>query len=59
MDIFTSGLVLLIVACAILYYYTGSVANKVNDQNFNKFQRLYLSVYLLAMSNFYFQSLTI
>ncbi|RNA12370.1 molybdate-anion transporter-like isoform X2 [Brachionus plicatilis] len=49
MDIFTGGLGLLILACAILYYYTGSVAAKVNDQNFNKFQRLYLVVYLLAM----------
>jgi len=49
MDIFTTGLFILIVICAVLYYYTRSVSAKANDVNFNRFQRLYLGVYLLAM----------
>jgi hypothetical protein len=52
MDIFTVGLGLLIVACFALYYYTRSSGGKeVKDANFNRFQQLYLVVYLLAMSN--------
>ncbi|CAF0937751.1 unnamed protein product [Brachionus calyciflorus] len=49
MDLFTSGLGFLIVICAALYYYTRTVTSKVNDQNFSRFQRVYLIVYLLAM----------
>jgi MFS family permease len=50
MDIFTNGLFLLIVFCSVLYYYTRSTAKPVKDNaNFNKFQTLYLTVYLMAM----------
>lgn len=49
MDIFTSGLVLLTVCCAVLHYYTKSTSNVKTDANFSKFQSLYLTVYMLAM----------
>lgn len=50
MDIFTSGLFLLVVGCSLLHYYTRSTAKPVKDNaNFNKFQTLYLTVYLMAM----------
>ncbi len=44
-------LVGLVVFCGILHYYTRTVASAVMDHGFKKFQQIYLSVYLLAMSN--------
>lgn len=49
MDFFTCGLGFLIIACSILHYYTRSKVILITDQNFSKFQSLYLTVYLLAM----------
>ena len=49
MDIFTVGFGMLVVGCAILYYYTHQVVAASKDPNFHKFQRIYLAVYLLAM----------
>lgn len=49
MDIFTSSLACLIVACVIVHYYTRTVTTKTKDPNFNRFQFIYLAVYLLAM----------
>ena len=49
MDIFTTGLGLLVIGCSVLYYYTRSVTPTSKDPNFSKFQQIYLAVYLLAM----------
>lgn len=51
MDIFTTGLAFLVIGCAVLYYYTRSVTPTSKDPNFNRFQQIYLAVYLLAMCN--------
>ena len=56
MDIFTTGLGVLIAFCTLLYYYTYTVAPTVKDANFINFQRVYLAVYFLAMSEIHFCS---
>ncbi|KHJ97825.1 hypothetical protein OESDEN_02190 [Oesophagostomum dentatum] len=40
----------LCVACAVLYYYTRTAVETSDDVNFKKFQRTYLTVYLLAVA---------
>jgi hypothetical protein len=54
MDIFTTGLAFLVIGCAVLYYYTRSVTPTSKDPNFNRFQQIYLAVYMLAMCNLHF-----
>ena len=49
MDIFSIGFGILVIGCSILYYYTRQVTAQSKDPNFNKFQQIYLAVYLLAM----------
>lgn len=39
----------LVVICALLYYYTYSSTPTPKDANFVRFQRIYLTVYMLAM----------
>jgi len=49
MDLFTGGLGLMVLGCAVLHYYTRTTANPIKDANFTKFQQVYLIVYLMAM----------
>ena len=48
MDMFLFALGFLILACAILHYYTRQVQHDSNDPNYRRFQQAYLVVYLLA-----------
>ncbi|EPB74382.1 hypothetical protein ANCCEY_06503 [Ancylostoma ceylanicum] len=46
---FVVGFYALCVICAILYYYTRTAVESVDDPNFKSFQRTYIIVYLLAV----------
>ena len=51
MNLFNIGLAILIVLCFGLYCFTNKVTTSYKDDiRFSKFQRVYLTVYLLAMS---------
>jgi len=47
MDMFISALVILIIACIIIHFYTRQVQQS-KDPNYKSFQQTYLIVYLLA-----------
>ena len=49
MVIYVTGLVILIVVCALMHFYTRTTSNTVKEINLKKFEQLYLVVYLLAM----------
>ncbi len=49
MDLFISALVVLIIACIILHFYTRQVQQQHKDPNYRAFQQIYLIVYLLAI----------
>ena len=48
MDMFLSALGFLTLICFILHLYTRQVQKEVKDSHYQKFQKVYLLVYLLA-----------
>ncbi|EYB98848.1 hypothetical protein Y032_0127g1379 [Ancylostoma ceylanicum] len=52
---FVVGFYALCVICAILYYYTRTAVESVDDPNFKSFQRTYIIVYLLAVAGDWLQ----
>jgi predicted MFS family arabinose efflux permease len=55
MDLFISALVVLIIACIILHFYTRQVQQQHKDPNYRGFQQIYLIVYLLAIAGDWLQ----
>jgi hypothetical protein len=52
MDIFLVVLAVLIIACFVLHLYTRQVQQQSKDPHYQKFQQVYLVVYLLAAGKF-------
>jgi hypothetical protein len=53
MDIFTLGLIILVIICFISHCYTRSTREQIDvNLNLAKFQKSYLVVYLLAMCKY-------
>ena len=50
MFIYVTGLIILILVCGVMHFYTRTASNTVKEANLRKFEQLYLVVYLLAMS---------
>ncbi|KAL5013153.1 hypothetical protein ScPMuIL_007423 [Solemya velum] len=50
MNFFLNGFYALGIICALLFIYTRATLVSVSDGNFQKFQKTYLIVYLLAMA---------
>lgn len=55
MNIFVLGFVILILLCAILYFYAKKTVVVSKDESFRNFQRTYLIVYLLATASDWLQ----
>lgn len=55
MDMFTTSLVVLIIACIIIHFYTRQVQQQPKDSNYRSFQQVYLIVYLLAAAGDWLQ----
>ncbi len=49
MDMFVVALVLLIIVCIIIQFYTRQIQQHVKDLNYRNFQQTYLVIYLLAV----------
>lgn len=48
-DMFVAALIILILACVAIHFYTRQVQQQVKDTNYRGFQQTYLLVYLLAV----------
>lgn len=48
-DMFIASLIILILVCIIIHFYTRQVQQQVKDTNYRGFQQTYLLVYLLAV----------
>ncbi|CAF3819022.1 unnamed protein product [Rotaria magnacalcarata] len=55
MDMFGFALGFLILACAVIHWYTRQVQQQVKDSNYRSFQQSYLIVYLLAAAGDWLQ----
>ena len=55
MDMFISALIVLIIACIVIHFYTRQVQQQSKDVNYRGFQRSYLVVYLLAIAGDWLQ----
>ncbi|XP_064604707.1 molybdate-anion transporter-like isoform X2 [Liolophura sinensis] len=55
MDVFVAGFCFLTVLCIVLYVYTKTALTHAASPDFKKFQRVYLTVYLLAMGGDWLQ----
>ncbi|KAH7725501.1 Major facilitator superfamily domain-containing protein 5 [Aphelenchoides avenae] len=53
--IFSTGLYVLAALCTLVYLYTKSAVEHLDDPQFNSFQRSYLTVYLLAVAGDWLQ----
>lgn len=49
MSLFIVGFYVLLVLCAVLFFFTRSTVQYAKDAQFSRFQRVYLVVYLLAV----------
>jgi hypothetical protein len=48
MDMFVAALIVLILICIVIHFYTRQVQQHIKDSSYRGFQQTYLIVYLLA-----------